>query len=82
MLTHLIDVESGREQMLALTESGVRHHVERWTLNDVQEVLHPRSLQPFSGAEVVARREQRQAKAPSKAKAPTVSRPPGYPTST
>ena len=26
--------------------------------------------------------EQRQAKAPSKAKAPTVSRPPGYPTST
>ena len=58
VLVHLIDVESGREQMLALTECDVRPRTETWTLEEARDMLRPRLL-PFSGAEVMASREQR-----------------------
>ena len=81
VLVHLIDVESGREQMLALTECDVRPRTETWTLEEARDMLRPRLL-PFSGAEVMASREQRaKAKGAPLAKAPTVPPPPGYPAS-
>ena len=44
-LVHVIDDESGREQMLALTESGVPPRVEPWTLEDARRCGFSRFLQ-------------------------------------
>ena len=80
VLVHVIDVDTGREQMLALTESGIPPRVEHWALEDARRGMR---IQAFSGAEVMVLREQSdKAKGAPQAKAPTVSRPPGYPTST
>ena len=74
-MVHVIDEESGREQMLALTESEVppRTETEHWTLEDARRGL---KLQPFSAVEAMNQRDERLQAA--QAKAPTVAAPPGY----
>ena len=67
VLVHVIDYDTGREQMLALTESEIPPRIEHWTLEGMR-------LQAFSGAEVMTQRAERM-----QAKAPTVAAPPGYP---
>ena len=54
---HVIDDESGREQVLALTESGVppRTETEPWTLEDARRSLR---IQPFSAVEVMNPRDE------------------------
>ncbi|CAE7467613.1 GIP, partial [Symbiodinium sp. CCMP2592] len=77
VLVHVIDMDTNREQMLALTESGIPPRIERWTIEDARRGMR---LQAFSGAEVMAFREESdRAKGAPKAKAPTVSSPPKYP---
>ena len=71
VLVHVIDDDTGREQMLALTESSVPPRIEPWTLEDARRGMR---LQAFSGAEVMNQRAERMP-----AKAPTVARRPGYP---
>ncbi|CAE7168455.1 unnamed protein product, partial [Symbiodinium necroappetens] len=51
VLVHLIDVESGREQMLALTECDIQPRTQTWTLDEAPGVPPPPGY-PSSASEV------------------------------